>query len=79
MPTQALDGVITDYPSPKGHIGNAGKFANAMLNVGGTFASDLIPFSVSVEVGPNNGLNGDINVRINSSSEVDHRQNPMRS
>ena len=60
----ASAGVITDESSPKGHIGNAGKFANAMLNVGGTFTSDLLPFTLSVEAGPNNGLNGDINVRI---------------
>ena len=60
----ASNGVITDAPSPKGYKGNAGKFANAMLNVGGTFSSDLLPFTLSIETGPDNGVNGDINVRI---------------
>ncbi len=60
----AIQGVLTDEYSPKGHLGNAGKFASAMLNVGDTFSSDLIPFTVSVETGPDGGINGDITVRV---------------
>ncbi len=60
----ASDGVIADYSSPKGHLGNAGKFANAMFNVGSTLSSDLLPFTIAVETGPDNGVNGEVSVRI---------------
>ncbi len=58
------EGVLTSQSSPKGHLGNAGKFADAMLNVGDTFASDVLPFTLAVEAGPDNGFNGEVNVRI---------------
>ena len=57
-------GVLTSQSSPKGHKGNAGKFADAMLNVGDTFASDVLPFTLSIETGPDAGINGDLNVRV---------------
>ena len=60
----ASAGVLTDASSPKGHKGNAGKFANAMIPVGGTLSSDLLPFTLSIETGPDGGVNGDVYVRV---------------
>jgi len=64
------EGVKSGVSSPKGHPGNAGKFASAMVSLGQTFSSASLPFELSViEVVADAAGQSAIRVRIEPSSE----------
>ena len=60
----ASSGVFASEYSPKGHKGNAGKFANAMLPVGGELVSELLPFTMRVATGELGGTVGEVEVHL---------------